>query len=743
VKYLIILSVIAGTALLYLLSSSSVNTEVFSINYYSLLGLMGLLAAGLLGLVGAQIWRLREKLKHKVFGAKLTLRLVLFFTLIAVLPGILVYAVSVNFLSKSIESWFDVRVEKALEGGLNLGKSSLDNSLKELTKKTQFIALLLSEKNPAQFQNALTQLIDEGAAQETALFDSNGRMVAFAAIDNALLPDVPGDKLIQEVREKGQYAAIEELPDKSMGLRVLVLVSANSYSGISYILQFNQAVPKQVEADAETVQSVYRDYQELTLSRVGLKRLYGITLTLSLLVVLLTAISAAFFISERLGSSLEALADGTRAVAQGDFTGQHPIRSSDELGALTGLFNQMTHQLADAKRASEQQQREVESAKGYLESVLTHLSSGVLALDGEFRLRSVNTSAEHILGAPLQEMQRMPLQHIAEKYTLLNTFCHTITDAFSDTTNGEWQRQIERLSKNGTQILLMRGTRLPQGAEAGFVVVFDDISHLLQAERQSAWGEVARRLAHEIKNPLTPIQLSAERLQYKLSAKLDDVDAKLLQRATQTIVSQVAAMKNMVSDFADYARGPVLKLTRLDVHRLIKEVLGLYEANAVPITLHLQASRAEINGDATRLRQVLHNLLQNSQDALSGVPAPQITLSTEMVQGEIHLRVLDNGTGFSENALSRVFEPYMTTKTKGTGLGLAIVKKIIEEHGGRISVENHVNGGACVNISLPLADMENVTMASMPAPLSSTSPSQTRGGDKVSLRELQDSEEQV
>ncbi len=701
-KYLIILSVVAGTSLLYLLSSNSRNTEVFSMNYYSLLGLMGLLAAGLLVLVGVQIWRLREKLKNKVFGAKLTLRLVLFFTLIAVLPGILVYAVSVNFLSKSIESWFDVRVEKALEGGLSLGKSSLDNSLKDLTKKTQFIALLLSEKNPSQFQNALTQLIDEGAAQETTLFDTRGKIVAFAAIDNVLLPDVPGEKLIQEVREKGQYAAIEELPNKSIGLRVLVLVSANSYSGANYILQFNQAVPKQVETDAETVQAVYRDYQELTLSRVGLKRLYGITLTLSLLVVLLTAISAAFFISERLGSSLEALAEGTRAVAQGDFTGRHPIRSSDELGALTGLFNQMTHQLADAKRASEQQRREVESAKGYLESVLTHLSSGVLALDGEFRLRSVNTSAEHILDAPLQEMQRISLQHIAEKYVLLNTFCQTITAAFSDTNNGEWQRQIERLSRNGTQILLMRGTRLPQGAAAGFVVVFDDITHLLQAERQSAWGEVARRLAHEIKNPLTPIQLSAERLQYKLSGKLEEVDAKLLQRATQTIVSQVAAMKNMVSDFADYARGPVLKLTSLDMHRLIREVLGLYEANAVPITLHLQASRAEINGDATRLRQVLHNLLQNAQDALQGVPNPQITLSTENVQGEIYLRVLDNGSGFSENALSRVFEPYMTTKTKGTGLGLAIVKKIIEEHGGRISVENHVNGGACVNFSLPL-----------------------------------------
>jgi nitrogen fixation/metabolism regulation signal transduction histidine kinase len=294
----------------------------------------------------------------------------------------------------------------------------------------------------------------------------------------------------------------------------------------------------------------------------------------------------------------------------------------------------------------------------------------------------------------------MPLQQIAEKYSLLHSFCQTITEAFAQ--NGEWQRQIERLSRNGTQILLMRGTSLPQGSDAGYVVVFDDISHLLQTERQAAWGEVARRLAHEIKNPLTPIQLSAERLQYKLSSKLDEADAKLLQRATQTIVSQVGAMKNMVTDFADYARGPVLKLSLLDVHKLIKEVLGLYEANAVPISLDLSEGRAEVNGDATRLRQVLHNLLQNAQDALSGVEQPKIILSSQIVQGEIHLRVLDNGTGFSENALSRVFEPYMTTKTKGTGLGLAIVKKIIEEHGGQIRVENNASGGACVNISLPL-----------------------------------------
>ncbi len=702
--YLIFISVAVSGALLYLLSRSSANTEGFSINYYSLLGLTGLLASGLMGLVGYQLWRLRNKLKNKVFGAKLTLRLVLFFTLIAVLPGILIYTVSVQFLDKSIESWFDVRVEKALEGGLNLGRSGLDNSLKELAKKAQFTASLLAGKHSGQYQRALDQLVDEEVAQEAALFTVKGKLIASSSGGNALSPGQPDDDLLRLTLDKGEYAVIDTLPNRGLTLLALVMVNSKMPEGGRYVLQFTQPVPKQIEADAETVQAVYRDYQELTLSRLGLKRLYAITLTLSLLVVLLTAVSAAFFLSERFGSSLEALAEGTRAVAQGDFTEQYPIRSSDELGALTGLFNQMTRQLFEAKQASEQQQRVVESAKAHLESVLTHLSSGVLALDHELRLRSVNTSAAQILAAPLQEMQRMSLSQIAEKYSLLRSFCHTVMDAFGETESGEWQRQIERLSRNGTQILLMRGTRLPQGGEAGYVVVFDDISHLLQAERQAAWGEVARRLAHEIKNPLTPIQLSAERLQHKLSDKLDEGDAQLLRRATQTIVSQVAAMKNMVSDFANYARGPALKLSRLEVHKLIKEVLGLYETNAIPIVLKLDASQSEVSGDATRLRQVIHNLLQNAQDALQGVAQPQITLHTETQNGEIHLWVEDNGAGFPESVLSRAFEPYMTTKAKGTGLGLAIVKKIVEEHGGHITIENNVSGGARVSIVLPLVE---------------------------------------
>ena len=701
--YLIFISVALSGALLFLLSSNSGNTQGFSINYYSLLGLTGLLATGLMGLVGYQLWRLRSKLKNKVFGAKLTLRLVLFFTLIGVLPGILIYVVSVQFLDKSIESWFDVRVEKALEGGLNLGRSGLDNSLKELAKKAEFTANLLAGKRPGQYQNALDMLVDEDVAQAAAVFTVNGKLIASSPKKNAQPPEEPDADLMRRARDNGEYSVIDTLPDRGMTLLALVRVNSKSHAK-QYLLQFTQPVPKQIETDAETVQAVYRDYQELTISRLGLKRLYGITLTLSLLVVLLTAVSAAFYLSEKFGSSLEALADGTRAVAQGDFTEQYPIRSSDELGALTGLFNQMTRQLFDARQASEQQQRVVESAKVHLESVLTHLSSGVLALDHELRLRSVNTSAAQILAAPLHEMQQMPLTLIAERYPLLRSFCQTVIDAFSETGSGEWQRQIERLSRNGNQILLMRGTRLPEGGEAGFVVVFDDISHLLQAERQAAWGEVARRLAHEIKNPLTPIQLSAERLQHKLIEKLDEEDGKLLTRAAQTIVSQVSAMKNMVSDFANYARGPALKLSHLNLHKLISEVLGLYETNAMPIVLKLNASRSIVNGDATRLRQVIHNLLQNAQDALHGVEQPKITLHTEIQNEEILLWIDDNGAGFPASVLMRAFEPYMTTKAKGTGLGLAIVKKIVEEHGGHISIENNASGGGRVSIILPLVE---------------------------------------
>ena len=701
-KYLAIVSSLIGSLLLYLLTSASANTDLFSRNYYVLLALAGALALCLTLLVGYQLWQLRGKIKAQVFGAKLTLRLAIFFTLIAILPGLLVYAVSVQFLSKSIESWFDVRVEKALEGGLNLGRSALDNGLQELSKKGQFIALLLAEQAPERHAGTLNRLIDEGTAQEAALFNNNGKLLAFASNSHKLTPDMPDAAMLREANKNGVYSIIDTLPDNSLMLRVLVPVKPGHLSREARILQFTQPVPKQLAGDAETVQAVYRDYKQLSLSRLGLKRLYGITLTLSLLIVLLSAVSAAFSISNRLSEPLAALAEGTRAVAQGDFTHQHPVQSSDELGALTGLFNQMTSQLADAKTMSERQQLQVKNAKAYLESVLAHLSSGVLVVDEQFRLRTVNGSAVQILDAPLADMQGMPLPEIAALNPLLRPFCEAVIHAFDEAPGNEWQRQIERLSKNGDQMLLMRGTRLETAVENGYVVVFDDITHLLQAERQAAWGEVARRLAHEIKNPLMPIQLSAERLQHKLSAKLNEEDAQLLQRATQTIVSQVSAMKNMVMEFSDYARAPAPKLAALDLHQLLREVLGLYEANNSPITLRLDAAHALVKGDATRLRQVIHNLLQNAQDELQNVATPKILLSTADEDGALKLCVQDNGNGFPEHLLARAFEPYVTTKSKGTGLGLAIVKKVVEEHGGSIAIENLAEGGSRVSVVLPL-----------------------------------------
>ncbi len=701
-KYLIFISALLGGFLLYLLSSASANTELFSRNYYVLLTLAGVLASYLTVLVGYQLWQLRGKLKAQVFGAKLTLRLTLFFILIAILPGLLVYAVSVQFLDKSIESWFDLRVEKALESGLNLGRNALETGLNELSKKGQSTALLLAKQSPDQYIKTLGQLIGKGTAQDVALFNNSGKLLAFASSSRKQLPDMPGAEMLREASQQGLNSIIDTLPDNSLILRVLVLVKPLQLSADARILQLTQPVPKQLAADAEMVRTVYRDYQELSLSRLGLKRLYGITLTLSLLIVLLSAVSAAFFISDRLSAPLAALAEGTRAVAQGDFSRQHPINSSDELGALTGLFNQMTLQLADAKTTSEQQQRQAEDAKAYLESMLAHLSSGVLVVNEQFRLRSVNSSAAQILGISLLDMQDLPLAEIAVRHPLLRPFSDAVMQAFNEVTSGEWQRQIERLSKNGDQILLMRGTRLSTAADNSYVVVFDDITYLLQAERQAAWGEVARRLAHEIKNPLTPIQLSAERLQHKLSAKLDSSDAQLLQRATQTIVSQVAAMKNMVTEFADYARAPAPKLMVLDMHLLLREVLGLYEANSSPISLRLNAARAWVKGDATRLRQVIHNLLQNSYDALQNVTQREIILSTTEEGGALKLCVQDNGSGFPEHLLARAFEPYRTTKPKGTGLGLAIVKKIVEEHGGSIVIENVAAGGTRVSVTLPL-----------------------------------------
>jgi nitrogen fixation/metabolism regulation signal transduction histidine kinase len=453
------------------------------------------------------------------------------------------------------------------------------------------------------------------------------------------------------------------------------------------------------------VQEVYQDYQELSYSRESLKEVFALTLTLVLMLAMLSAVAIAFVLSRRISAPLSILAEGTRAIARGDYSTMLPAHGKDELGILVQSFNSMTRQLGEATHAAERNRARVEAARGYLETILAHLSSGVLALNERAELRTFNLAATNILGVELENYAHLPFAQLGKEKPALENFVSNVLTHFHNGGEGEWQQQMEIAGVQGKQIVLVRGTRLPDSAESGFVVVFDDITTMVQAQRDAAWGEVARRLAHEIKNPLTPIQLSAERLEHKLAAKLDSADAEMLRRATNTIVSQVGAMKTMVNEFSEYARAPALNLTELDLNSLIQDVLVLYEPvgiqMGIEIKTQLDSKLPKVLGDGTMLRQVLHNLLQNAQDALENRPGSRIMVSSTSTAAEVKLCVQDNGEGFPLDIMARAFEPYMTTKRHGTGLGLAIVKKIIEEHKGSIKIENAEQGGASVTIKLP------------------------------------------
>jgi nitrogen fixation/metabolism regulation signal transduction histidine kinase len=705
-RYLVILSMAVGGILLYLLSVSSGNTPLFAQNYPVLLALNTALAVALMILVGYQLLLLRRKIKARVFGAKLRLRMLLMFAVMALLPGTIVYAVSVQFLSKSIESWFDVRVDNALAGGLSLGQTALDYLSRDLGKKAESMAVVLADQPTSEHISLLNSLREQIGVQEATLFNARGNVITYSSSERSgLLPDIPSAAILRMVRQQQPYNSIESIPDKGLFLRAVVPVNVLSLSEDIRVLQLMQPVPRQLAHDAESVQSVYRDYQELSLSRLGLKRLYGLTLTLTGLLALLLAMTLAFVLSERLSAPLGLLAEGTRAVAKGDFSPMQPVQAKDELGALMQSFNSMTRQLADAREVVEVNQQQLEGAKAYLESILAHLSSGVLALDERYYLRTINLAAAQILGVDASVLKGLKLFEWGSGQTAgLHAFAQELSEEFKRDGQREWQKQIEYAGSSGTQTLLVRGTRLPAVSDNGYVVVFDDVTHLIQAQRDAAWGEVARRLAHEIKNPLTPIQLSAERIERKLSAKLSASDADMLQRATSTIVNQVAAMKNMVDAFKEYARSPELNLQDIDLNQLISEVLVLYEPLGGGVQPDLTTESTHIIGDMTLLRQVIHNLLQNAQDAMVDAEHPMITVKTEVDGGWVRLRIRDNGSGFPEQIVKRVFEPYVTTKQKGTGLGLAIVKKIIDEHGGMIHIENLHPHGACVCISLKRAE---------------------------------------
>jgi nitrogen fixation/metabolism regulation signal transduction histidine kinase len=699
---------VGGILWVMLLLSTAADTVLFSQHYPLLIGLNILLALGMVGLVGWQLRTLWRDYQTHVFGARLKLRLMLMFGVIAVLPGALVYGVSVQFVTRSIESWFDVRVEKALESGLQLGRSVLDSLLLDLGDKGRGMASDLSDLQDASRRSALLRLREERGVHAAALFSVSGQLLASANADadfSSLLPEMPTLAELKQARNAQSLSTIEGAGGQ-LFLRALVPVPARTIFDEPRILQLISPVPENLAHNAEAVQGVYRDYQELQLARQGLTGIYALTLTLTVLVALFGAFALAYVMARRLAAPLHILAEGTQAVAQGDFSPRQAIYSGDELGVLTQSFSRMTRQLGEAQGDAERHRAALEAARGYLETILASLSAGVLVFDREFRLRTVNEGACTILSEDFVALINLPPAAWPRQQALGEFIRARFAAAAAD--QDEWQDQLELERANGMpQVLLLRGSRLPP-SNGGDLVVFDDVTRLIAAQRSAAWGDVARRLAHEIKNPLTPIQLSAERLQFKLAGKLANGDAEMLARGTQTIITQVQAMKRMVDDFRDYARLPAPVVEPLDLNALIGDVLGLYESSATAIATRLAEDLPPVLGDATQLRQIIHNLLRNAEDALEGREGGgrRIEINTAQAGRTVHLSIGDNGPGFPLDLLPRIFEPYVTTKSRGTGLGLPIVKKIIEEHSGSIEINNAPAGGARIDIRLPLVKGE-------------------------------------
>ena len=685
-RMLLTLGGTVAAAGLFLLATASADTALFARHYPLLLALNAALAALLAALVVYQLLTLARRYRGRVFGARLTLRLLLRFALLAVVPGLIVYTVSVHFLTRSIESWFDVKVDAALEGGINLGQQAIDQMTQDLQNKARAMALDLGERSGSAVVTRLERMREQAGVEEVVLITASGRLLASASESMAhLVPDLPGAQALRQARAGRGYTTVDSASGRPLALRVIVPVDRSELAEEPRFLQLRQTVPGSFSKSAEAVEAAYRDYRQLAISRDGLKRLYLVTLTFSLLMALFMAVSVAVTQSNLLAEPLAVLAQATQAVARGDFSRQAAVTSRDELGVLTESFNSMTRQLAEAHRVAESNRMAQEAAKAHLENVLANLSAGVLVFDHDLRLSILNHGAEEILAGELE------------------SFAADMRDQFVAHGDKSWQLE---LSLKGTgQALHARGAKLPMATGGGYVLVFDDVTQLIQAQRANAWAEVARRLAHEIKNPLTPIQLSAERLEMKLAERLGAEDAATLRRSTETIVNQVAALKAMVDDFTSYARLPAPAPSRLDLNRLVGEVLSLYENSGIPIAKSLAPGLPPVWADSGQIRQVIHNLIQNSQDALEHAAGPgaAIEVRTELAEDRVRLVVSDNGAGFPEDLMARIFEPYVTTKARGTGLGLAIVKKIIDEHRGSIAVENRPDHGAAVSVSLPLA----------------------------------------
>ncbi len=715
-----------ASVLVFLLALATNNQTQFEQYYERLLYLnIGVGAAFLLVIVWA-LWRLVMRLRRGKFGSRLLLKLAAIFALVGFVPGVLIYTVSYQFVARSIESWFNVKVEGALDAGLNLGRSTMESLSNSLASKTQAAAQQLSESaliGPL----AMERLREQLDATDVILWSASGQVITSAGQSRFVLsPDRPSSTQLRQARSARVISQIEgldeaaEKPTNSGNVRIKALAAVSSGSlgqlGLGTLtsdvrfLQVTQAVPGGLVANALAVQEAYKEYQQRALAREGLRSMYLATLTLSLFLTMFGAVLLAAVLGNQLVRPLLVLADGVAQVAAGDLRPKAALQTRDELGGLTRSFAQMTQQLSDARTQLQASLGELDAARSNLQTILDNLTAAVIVLDEKGCIVQANPGATRVLHAPLAAH----IGHSLASLPSLEDFARDVEEQFREffgersTHADHWQHSFELGGQTGVQSfagndtttsIIARGAALPHGLR---LLVLDDITEVVSAQRSRAWGEVARRLAHEIKNPLTPIQLSAERLEMKLLAKLSAPDDALLKRSVKTIVDQVDAMKRLVNEFRDYARLPSADLKPLDINLLVNDVLALYapENSIVPITSTLDAACPRILGDAQQLRQVIHNLLQNAQDASltdnSGLLSersgrlPHVEISTRFnpTSSRVRLIVRDAGTGFVPHILLRAFEPYVTTKLRGTGLGLAVVKKIADEHGVRIELKN-------------------------------------------------------
>ncbi|HEY1131320.1 MAG TPA: ATP-binding protein [Roseateles sp.] len=699
---------VAGV-LAFLLSIGATNERGFFERHYHWLYWVNVVVAAVLTLVilTAAV-RLVVRVRRGRFGSRLLLKLAAIFALVGIVPGVLIYAVSYQFVNRSIETWFDVKLASALEAGLNLGRGTLDGMVSDLGTKTRDAADQLAESSTPQLL-MLERLRDKLGARTIAIVGGKGQILLESGGDTRqLTPDRPSDSMLARARGGAPASQLEGLEDEATALqggaqiRTLALLPNTELRlglGERYLMVI-QRIPPSMLTNALAVQTANAEYQQRSLERVGLRRMYLGTLTLVLILATFAALLLAVTLGNQLARPLLMLADGVRHVAQGDLSVRPVHGSRDELGGLTRSFADMTGQLADARAQITRTVAELDAARTHLQTILDNLTAGVLVFDATGRLETVNPGATRILRLPLSAYIDRPLADVPG----LADFAAKLDQRFEQSLSADGDRGLDRElwqesfelqldPKQDLLTLLVRGASLPQGAR---LVVFDDISEVVSAQRSAAWSEVARRLAHEIKNPLTPIQLSAERLQHKLEARLEGADQAMLVRSVATIVNQVQAMKQLVNEFRDYARLPSAQLTPLDLNALIHEVLSLYAEpqDAGRLSADLAPQLPAIKGDASQLRQVIHNLVQNALDAVQDRPDGHVTVRSSLTVTDtgaprsVRLHIIDNGPGFAEKVLKRAFEPYVTTKAKGTGLGLAVVKKIADEHGARISLRN-------------------------------------------------------